>query len=99
MENSCLRVQLDERSEKTESKTNSCSSCSPHLSLLTHQTQTLVCSKELLEERKRAKLARRNAESIADVREPPHTALQTSSSLFCYQLIDLETVNNTNKTF
>lgn len=101
MENSCLRVQLDGESEKTKSKTKICSSHFPHLSLLIHQTQTQVCSKEMLEEYKCTKLVKRNAKSTADLlHELPCTAMQTALlSCYCNKLIDLETLNNTNKTF
>lgn len=55
----------------------------------------------MLEECRCTKLAKRNAESTADLlRELPCTAIQTAL-LLCYhnKLIDLETLNNINKTF
>lgn len=60
-------------------------SYSSHLSLLIHQTQTqdYLCSKEMLVEYNRAKLARRNAESVADLwHTPTHCNAESIIVLF-----------------
>jgi len=94
-------TKLDGRTEETKSKTKTCSSPLPHPRLLIHQTQTHVCSKDMLEECKCIKLAKRNAKSMAELlHELSRAAMQTVLPL-CYhnKLTDFETLNITNKTF
>lgn len=98
MGNSCLSVQLDGQSEKTKIKI--CSSHSPHLILLITKLKLGSVPKKSWKNVKCAKLAKSNAESMAELHELQGTAMQTALVL-CYsnKLFGLGALNNTDKTF